>query len=107
MAAYRWILLDYSGTLSLGALMFGRPDRLLPELKRCGLYSLGVTGLDVFWNRIVNPTWTEGSTTPAGYRGVMEKAVRALKSGTLSETDEAGSLISSAGAGILQRPWLS
>jgi hypothetical protein len=89
MAAYRWILLDYSGTLSLGALLFGRPDRLLPELKRCGLYSLGVTGLDVFWNRIVNPTWTEGSTTPAGYRGVMEKAVRALKSGTLSETDEA------------------
>ena len=88
MAADNWILLDYSGTLSLEAPLFGRPDRLLQELKRSGLYRLGVTSLDVFWNRIVNPTWTEGSTTAAGYRGVLEKAVRALGAATLSEVDE-------------------
>ncbi|MBN1614283.1 MAG: hypothetical protein JW950_07435 [Deltaproteobacteria bacterium] len=89
IAPDRWILLDYSGTLSLEAPLFGQPDRLLEELKRSGLYRRGVDSLDIFWNRIVNPTWTKGSTTAAGYRNVIEEAVRTMDEESPSEGGEA------------------
>ena len=69
------IIFDYSGTLSLGSVLFGRPEHLVRELELCGLAEFGVGRLDVFWERIVSQTWQKGSTTPCGYRAVMQEAV--------------------------------
>lgn len=72
------IIFDYSGTLSLEAPAFARPERLLEELKISGLWELGVRTPDLFWERVVNPTWQEGSTTPAGYRQIICRQVGRL-----------------------------
>lgn len=66
----RLILFDYSGTLSLQAVLFGQGDSLLSALEHSGLARLGITPT-LFWEEIVNPTWEEGSTTQVGYRQVM------------------------------------
>lgn len=73
------IIFDYSGTLSIGSVLFGRPEHLVRELELCGLAEFGVGSLDVFWERIVNPTWQRGSTTPCGYTGVMQEAVEKIQ----------------------------
>ena len=64
------IIFDYSGTLSLEAVAFGRSDNLMRHLQRSGLFALGVDNVSLFW-KIVNETWAEGSTTGAGYKKVM------------------------------------
>ncbi|ABC78588.1 hypothetical protein [Syntrophus aciditrophicus] len=69
------IILDYSGTLSLQAVLFGRQESLQAALEQSGLSRLGVTP-SLFWNEIVNPTWREGSTTRVGYKRVMIKRLR-------------------------------
>jgi len=66
----RLILFDYSGTLSLQAVLFGQGDSLRSALEHSGLARLGITPT-LFWEEIVNPTWEEGSTTQVGYRQVM------------------------------------
>jgi len=71
-------VLDFSGTLSLSAPRFAAPDALREELETSGLATLGVTP-DLFWIELVNPTWTEGSTTRAGYRRVLAERLAALK----------------------------
>jgi hypothetical protein len=80
------IIFDYSGTLSLGAVLFGRSDNVMKELKGCGLWDMGVSGPDVFWKEIVMPTWMKGSTTGAGYKGVMKERIREITGGNLSES---------------------
>ncbi len=80
------IIFDYSGTLSLGAVLFGRSDNVMNELKRCGLTAMGVSGPDVFWEEIVMPTWMKGSTTDAGYKEVMKERIRKMTSGDISES---------------------
>jgi putative lipoic acid-binding regulatory protein len=70
------VVFDYSGTLSLAAVAFGRPDRLREQLDASGLAALGIASPGVFWDEVVGPTWTEGSTTPVGYRGVMARRIR-------------------------------
>ncbi len=72
------ILFDYSGTLSLQAVLFGQEDSLRLALEQSGLARLGVTPAR-FWEEIVNPTWEEGSTTKVGYRRIM---LRCLSEGT-------------------------
>jgi hypothetical protein len=74
----RLIIFDYSGTLSTGAVLFGRPEYLMDRLKKSGLAALGVTGLDIFWNDIVNPTWNEGSTSSSGYKNLMIRQVKEI-----------------------------
>ncbi len=74
----RLIILDYSGTLSLEATAFARPERLLEELKISGLWELGVRTPGLFWERVVNPTWEAGSTTPVGYRELLRREVERL-----------------------------
>jgi hypothetical protein len=74
----RLIIIDYSGTLSTGAVLFGRPGYLMDQLKKSGLAALGVTGLDIFWNEIVNPTWQEGSTSSTGYRNLMARQLKGI-----------------------------
>jgi hypothetical protein len=73
------LIFDYSGTLSLEAPRFARPENLLPALAESGLAALGVTGPEIFWEGIVNPTWVEGSTTQAGYKRVMAERIAALR----------------------------
>ncbi|MBN2437333.1 MAG: hypothetical protein JXL20_01905 [Deltaproteobacteria bacterium] len=74
----RLLIFDYSGTLSLEAPRFGRPDNLMRVLAESGLFSLGVTTPDIFWEKIVNPTWVEGSTTALGYKRAMAERIGAL-----------------------------
>jgi len=65
------IIFDFSGTLSLGAVEFGKSENLVPVLERSGLVKLGVASEDFFWNELVYPTWMEGSTTGRGYLSVL------------------------------------
>jgi len=61
------VVFDYSGTLSLDAAAFARPVSLAGELYRSGLADFGIAAPETFWNRIVNPTWEEGSLGVAPY----------------------------------------
>jgi hypothetical protein len=72
------LIFDYSGTLSLEMPRFARPENLRRALTETGLAALGVTGPEVFWEAIVNPTWVEGSTTQRGYKRVMAERIAAL-----------------------------
>ncbi len=76
MKSERLVIFDYSGTLSLEAALFSRPERLVAELKGCGLADLGIATPEVFWAEIVNPTWQEGSTTNIGYENIMKRCIR-------------------------------
>ena len=71
------IIFDYSGTLSLEAVAFGRSDILLRHLRTSGLLALGLDNISLFW-KIVNETWLEGSTTRAGYKKVMRQRIAEL-----------------------------
>ena len=73
------MIFDYSGTLSLEAPRFGRPGSLIRALEESGLAALGVSTPEIFWEKIVNPTWIEGSTTAIGYRQVMANRIAALQ----------------------------
>jgi len=77
-APEKLVIFDYSGTLSLDAPRFGRQENLVPALVETGLAALGVATPEAFWDQIVNPTWTEASTTDAGYKKVMAGRIAAL-----------------------------
>jgi hypothetical protein len=72
------VIFDYSGTLSLEAPQFGRPANLVRALAESGLAALGVTTPEIFWKKIVVPTWIEGSTTATGYKRVLAERIAAL-----------------------------
>ncbi len=71
------LILDYSGTLSLEAVAFGRPERLESALRQSGLWDAGIT-IDRYWNDLVTPTWHEGSTTPIGLRRLLSRRLSEL-----------------------------
>ncbi len=71
------IIFDYSGTLSLDAAAFSRPESLNQHLQNSGLFTLGVNSAALFWD-IVNATWSEGSTTRQGYKRVMQERIAEL-----------------------------
>jgi hypothetical protein len=71
MGSLKLVIFDYSGTLSMESTLFARPDYLMEQLKESGLIDLGIENPETFWKEIVNPTWQEGSTTPAGYKKVI------------------------------------
>jgi hypothetical protein len=71
------IIFDYSGTLSIEAVAFGRTDNLLRHLHKSGLFELGVDNAALFWE-IVNATWAKGSTTRLGYKKVMQERIAQL-----------------------------
>jgi hypothetical protein len=75
----KMVIFDYSGTLSLEAPHFGRSANLTRALEESGLASLGISTTEVFWEKIVNPTWMKGSTTSIGYRQVMAERIAALR----------------------------
>lgn len=71
----KMVVFDYSGTLSLDAALFGKTDHLIQELKRSGLWQLGLNSLEIFWREILNPTWQEGSTSAKSYKQLMMERV--------------------------------
>ncbi len=77
-AAQRLVIFDYSGTLSLEAPCFARPEKLAGALVKSGLADVGVTDAGIFWDKIVFPTWGEGSRTTIGYAQVMADRIAAL-----------------------------
>jgi len=85
MTPEKLIIFDYSGTLSLDAVLFARQGHLMKELRESGLADLGVTSPEIFWEEIVNPTWEEGSTTAVGYKGVIVKRIRGKFSPSVSD----------------------
>jgi len=76
MVPEKLIIFDFSGTLSLESTTFSRPDTLMKHLSQSGLADLGFNTPEIFWEQIVNPTWTEGSTTGVGYKQIMETRIR-------------------------------
>jgi hypothetical protein len=76
--AEKLIIFDYSGTLSLESSFFAKPDNLMRHLEDSGLKDFGINSPGIFWEKIVNPSWMEGSTTSAGYKKVMEKRISAV-----------------------------
>jgi len=72
------IIFDYSGTLSFEAVAFAKPENLREELKKSGLWDLGIQTPNLFWEQVVNPTWQEGSTTPIGYKKIIDQQVKRL-----------------------------
>jgi len=72
------VIFDYSGTLSLEAPRFARPANLLSALVESGLARLGIATPETFWGEIVDPTWTEASTTSIGYKHIMAERIEAL-----------------------------
>lgn len=73
------VIFDYSGTLSLEAPRFGRPERLGQALADSGLALLGLAKPEDFWEKIVNPTWEEGSTTSIGYKRLLAERITVLR----------------------------
>ncbi|HPJ96915.1 MAG TPA: hypothetical protein PK022_06360 [Syntrophales bacterium] len=89
---FRLIVLDFSGTLSLAAVEFGRSENLVPVLAASGLFALGVTSEAFFWDEIVYPTWVEGSTTPRGYKAVLVDRIASLGLHASDDPDPRGSI---------------
>jgi hypothetical protein len=74
----KFVIFDFSGTLSLAAVEFSRSENLVPALEASGLFAMGVTTESFFWDEIVYPTWVEGSTTSRGYQAVLVERIAAL-----------------------------
>jgi len=72
------VIFDYSGTLSIEAPAFGCPDRLVRAFAESGLAEFGVTDADIFWEKIVFPTWDEGSRTKIGYARIIADRIASL-----------------------------
>jgi hypothetical protein len=69
------VVLDFSGTLSLEAVLYTREENLARELEESSLRRAGVDTVELFWQAIVNPTWEMGSTTAIGYRRLVFEQV--------------------------------
>lgn len=78
------IIFDYSGTLSLEAPLFAEHDFLMQQLEECGLQNFGIDSPHDFWEKLVNTTWIEGSTTARGYKKVLETRILATLHSNLS-----------------------
>lgn len=90
------VILDYSGTLSMRAPEFARPDRLMQELARSGLAACGIDRAEIFWDDIVNPTWEAGSTTSAGYIPLIVRQVETRHGRKSSGHSDIGALDAAA-----------
>ncbi len=75
------VIFDFSGTLSLGTVLFGKEKTMRQALKSSEFEALGIDDPETFWNDLVIPTWEEGSTTTKGYcRVLAERAEQLLRS---------------------------
>ncbi len=81
------VIFDFSGTLSLGAVLFGKDKTIRQALKNSGLKDLGIEEPAKLWNDLVEPTWEEGSTTTSGYVDVLTRQAEQLLCGGENGTD--------------------
>ncbi len=72
------VIFDYSGTLSLEATGFGKPDILVRHLEKSGLAGIGIDTADRYWNKVANPTWTKASTTNTGYKSIATGCIKSM-----------------------------
>ncbi len=78
MSARVLVVLDFSGTLSLGAVRFAQDEVLREALVQSGLWEAGVDSLETFWRGVVDPTWEVASTSRCGYGPALYERARAL-----------------------------
>lgn len=87
------VIFDYSGTLSIEAPSFGKPDNLVRALAASGLAACGVADPATFWEKIVFPTWDEAGRTPKGYaRAIAERIVSPKLPGKTANGEDHASL---------------
>jgi hypothetical protein len=91
----RLLVLDFSGTLSLEAALFGSEASLVEALKLSGLWEIGLDSTEAFWKGVVDPTWQEGSTTGIGYTALLVRRLREWAAGR-GETPDGGALQAAA-----------
>jgi hypothetical protein len=72
------LVLDYSGTLSPGAVLFGRDATLAAALRTSGLADLGLAAPARFWAEVVDPTWEQAGTGALSYHDCVEQAVQRI-----------------------------
>ena len=70
------VIFDYSGTLSLKAVAFGKPDSLERHLEESGLSGFGIDTADRYWNNVVEPAWPEAGTTNKGFKTVAAACIQ-------------------------------
>lgn len=68
------VAFDFSGTLTIAGPQFAADDVLADRLREAGLWELGIDSAELFWQRLVAPTWQRGSTTADGYASVLAGA---------------------------------
>ena len=76
------IALDYSGTLSAGAVAFGRAERLLSALSHSGLADFGIDTPERYWQGVVVPSWLTASVTRYPFARTIVDQVAALAPAT-------------------------
>jgi len=84
------VIIDYSGTLSLKAPLFGREEFLIDELKKTGFTEFGIRNGTDFWDLIINPTWETASTSSIGYiQTIFDQVsrIRQIRHGSKSENN--------------------
>lgn len=72
------VIFDYSGTLSLGAVDFGRPGQLERHLAASGLAGIGIDTIDRYWQAVVKPTWAIASTTRESFQSLAVARIREM-----------------------------
>ena len=70
------VIFDYSGTLSIGAVEFGRPDSLQRQLEKSGLANLGLDTPVRYWQSLVAPTWPSASRTDEGFKPIATRHIQ-------------------------------
>ena len=73
------VIFDYSGTLSLGAVEFGRPGNLERHLEESGMAAMGIDTTDRYWHDVVNPTWPAAGTSNEGFRSAVAGCIRKMQ----------------------------
>lgn len=73
------VIFDYSGTLSLGAIEFGKPASLKQHLEKSGMAGIGIDTADRYWHDVINPTWSGASTSNTGFRSAIAGCIRKMK----------------------------
>ena len=79
MDPHTLVIFDFSGTLSLSAVAFGRPDRLQRHLEMSGLAAIGIGTVERYWQGVVNPTWETASRSAAGFKSIAAEYIVAQK----------------------------
>jgi len=71
------VIFDFSGTLSLSAVDFGKPDCLERHLEKSGLAAIGIDTADRYWQAVVNPTWSAASVSATGFKVIAAEYIQA------------------------------